>query len=383
MYICTLFRIGLIKNNVLFMRFRLLANLCLLSATQALHAQFQPNTANQLLQATGTLSIRGYGEVIGNQAIEGPGTWDARRFVLFTGYKYDANTAVVTEIEVEHATEVYLEQAFVQHRLRPGVNFRAGLMLIPMGIANEYHEPTTFHGAERPYVDQVVVPSTWRELAVGFQGFLPRYTLGYQVYAVNGLRSFDGQKALFTGDKGLRGGRQKGRQTLANHPGVVGKLEYGGLRNTLVSLSYYAGQTESPSDDAKAGRVDSTTVLLQMSSLDLRWATQRLQFRAQGTLAHLGGAEAYRFRTGSTIATWIGGAYAEGAVQVLPARSPYSCWAFSRYSFVQTGAEPVQLWTQGLSFFLNSGVVLKLDSQQRRTPSDVAWTVNSGFGFWF
>jgi hypothetical protein len=50
---------------------------------------------------------------------------------------------------------------------------------------------------------------------------------------------------------------------------------------------------------------------------------------------------------------------------------------------VQTGAEPVQLWTQGLSFFLNSGVVLKLDAQQRRAPSAVAWTVNSGFGFWF
>jgi len=374
---------GLIKNNVLFMRFRLLASLCLLSAAPALQAQFQPNTANQLLQTPGTLSIRGYGEVIGNQPLASQGTWDARRFVLFTGYKYDANTAVVTEIEVEHATEIYLEQAFFQHRLRPGVNLRAGLMLIPMGIANEYHEPTTFHGAERPYLDQLVVPSTWREVAAGFQGFLPRRTLGYQFYAVNGLRSFDGQKALFSGDKGLRGGRQKGRQTLAAHPGVVGKLEWGGLRNTLVSASYYAGQTESPTDDAKAGRMDSTTVFLQMASLDLRWAVQRFQFRAQGTLVHLGGAEAYRLRTSSNIASWIGGAYAEGAVQVLPARSPYSCWAFSRYSLVQTGAEPVRLWTQGLSFFLNSGVVLKLDAQQRRTPSAVSWTVNSGFGFWF
>jgi hypothetical protein len=374
---------GLIKNNVLFMRFRLLASLCLLSAAPALQAQFQPNTANQLLQTPGTLSIRGYGEVIGNQPLASQGTWDARRFVLFTGYKYDANTAVVTEIEVEHATEIYLEQAFFQHRLRPGVNLRAGLMLIPMGIANEYHESTTFHGAERPYLDQLVVPSTWREVAAGFQGFLPRRTLGYQFYAVNGLRSFDGQKALFSGDKGLRGGRQKGRQTLAAHPGVVGKLEWGGLRNTLVSASYYAGQTESPTDDAKAGRMDSTTVFLQMASLDLRWAVQRFQFRAQGTLAHLGGAEAYRLRTSSNIASWIGGAYAEGAVQVLPARSPYSCWAFSRYSLVQTGAEPVRLWTQGLSFFLNSGVVLKLDAQQRRTPSAVSWTVNSGFGFWF
>ncbi len=94
------------------MRFRLLASLCFLSAAKLVQAQFQPNTANQLLQASGMLSIRGYGECIGNQPLAGQGTWDARRFVLFTGYKYDANTAVVTEIEVEHATEIYLEQAF-------------------------------------------------------------------------------------------------------------------------------------------------------------------------------------------------------------------------------------------------------------------------------
>ena len=107
------------------MRFHRLANVYLLFSASALYAQFQPNTANQLLQASGTLSIRGYGECIGNQSLAGQGTWDARRFVLFTGYKYDANTAVVTEIEVEHATEIYLEQAFFQHRLRPGVNLRA------------------------------------------------------------------------------------------------------------------------------------------------------------------------------------------------------------------------------------------------------------------
>ncbi|MDG1252997.1 MAG: hypothetical protein P8N56_04895 [Schleiferiaceae bacterium] len=344
---------------------------------------FQPNTANQLLQASGTLSIRGYGECIGNQPFGAQGTWDARRLVLFTGYKYDANTAVVTEIEVEHATEIYLEQAFVQHRLHPGVNFRAGLMLIPMGIANEYHEPTTFHGSERPYLDHVVVPSTWRELGAGFQGFLPRYTMGYQAYVVNGLRSYDGQNALFNAENGLRSGRQKGRQTLAAHPSFTGKLEWAGLKNTIVSASYFVGQTESPEYNPKASGMDSTTVFLQMTSFDLRWARRRIHFRAQATFAHLGNAEAYRIRTVSTVSTWIGGGYGEASVQLLPERSSYACWAFSRYSYVQTGAQPVLLWTQGISFFLHSGVVLKADIQQRRMPDYVNWTANAGLGFWF
>ena len=47
---------------------------------------------------------------------------------------------------MEHVRELYVEQAFVQHNINPFLNFRAGLLLIPMGIVNEYHEPTTFNG---------------------------------------------------------------------------------------------------------------------------------------------------------------------------------------------------------------------------------------------
>ena len=50
---------------------------------------------------------------------------------------------------MEHVKELYVEQAFVQHNINEFLNFRAGLLLIPMGIVNEYHEPTTFNGVER------------------------------------------------------------------------------------------------------------------------------------------------------------------------------------------------------------------------------------------
>ena len=68
---------------------------------------------------------------------------DIQRLVLLFGYQFDERVQFVTEIEFEHEKEVYVEQAFVNYNLTQGLNIRAGLMLVPMGIINEFHEPTT------------------------------------------------------------------------------------------------------------------------------------------------------------------------------------------------------------------------------------------------
>ena len=51
-------------------------------------------------------------------------------------------------------------------------NLRAGMVLVPVGIINERHEPPTFHGVERTFVDTVIVPTTWRDTGVGAFGDL-------------------------------------------------------------------------------------------------------------------------------------------------------------------------------------------------------------------
>ena len=94
-------------------------------------------------------------------------------------------------------------------------------MLVPMGIVNEYHEPTTFNGTNRPSMDKSIIPTTWRELGIGVSGKFNSLSLGYQAYIFNGFQTTtsDG-KGVITGGKlggssGLRGGRQKERnQTL-------------------------------------------------------------------------------------------------------------------------------------------------------------------------
>ena len=78
-------------------------------------------------------------------------------------------------MEVEHANGMYVEQAFFsKHHFI--FDFRAGLILVPMGIVNEYHEPT-FNGVERPNLDGKIIQTTWRELGAGFTGKLSDYPL--------------------------------------------------------------------------------------------------------------------------------------------------------------------------------------------------------------
>ena len=106
------------------------------------------NIADRLLATDGKLTIGGYGEVHYNQPFSAEtrstGVLDVHRMVLLFGYNFNKRIQFVTELEFEHVSEVYVEQAFLQYKINKSISLRGGLLLIPMGIVNEYHEPTTF-----------------------------------------------------------------------------------------------------------------------------------------------------------------------------------------------------------------------------------------------
>ena len=148
--------------------------------------QKQLNAAQRLLSGNyaSTVTVGAYGEILYNQPEDSNGELDVQRLVLLFGYRFNDKTQFITEIEVEHVEEVFVEQAFVNYNVAPNVNLRGGLMLVPMGIINEFHEPTTFNGTERPAVDNVIVPTTWREIGLGVTGRFNSISLGYQAYYV-------------------------------------------------------------------------------------------------------------------------------------------------------------------------------------------------------
>jgi len=203
--------------------------------------------ASKVYRTEQGLSIGGYGEMLyeGFDSELDDGTdsdakdqLDFLRAILYFGYKFNDRILFNSEIEVEHASseeegEVSLEFAYLDFLLRPEVNFRAGLLLIPMGFINELHEPPVFLGARRPDAEQRLIPSTWRETGFGLFGDLGPFT--YRSYVVNGLDA-SGFSA-----SGVRGGRQQGSEALAEDFAWVTRVDYTGTPGLLVGGSFYTG----------------------------------------------------------------------------------------------------------------------------------------------
>jgi len=125
-------------------------------------------------------SIGGYGELHYNQVSSDDGDSeeiDFHRFVLFFGHEFTDRIRFFSEFELEHSLagdgapgEVELEQAYVEYGLNDNLAARTGLFLLPIGILNETHEPTTFYGVERNDVENIIVPTTWWEAGAGISG---------------------------------------------------------------------------------------------------------------------------------------------------------------------------------------------------------------------
>jgi hypothetical protein len=363
--------------------------------------QKQLNAAQRILSGNygQSVTVGAYGEMTYNQPEGKNGELDVQRLVLLFGYKFNDKTQFVTEVEFEHVQEVYIEQAFVNYAVGSNVSLRGGLMLVPFGIINEFHEPTTFNGVERPELDNVIVPSTWRELGFGVAGRFNELSLGYQAYVFNGFKStsFDGSggvNGVLKGSNGLRGGRQKGVQSTIDSPTLSVKFDYYGLPGLRLGLSGYFGDTQAD-DDVEEN--DGANIGISMLGLDARYAFQRFTARGQYVYGSLSGTEAYNNLTGNDLGSVLEGWYLEGAYNLLPQSKEQRLFAFLRYEQYDTHADTDGALlrndaynrndiTLGLSYHIAPGVVFKGDYQFRDNAlagSNVDNRLNFGLGVWF
>ncbi len=363
--------------------------------------QKQLNAAQRILSGNygKSVTVGAYGELTYNQPESNNGELDVQRLVLLFGYNFNDKTQFVTEVEFEHVEEVYIEQAFVNYSLSSNISFRGGLMLVPFGIINEFHEPTTFNGVERPELDNVIVPTTWRELGIGVTGRFNELSLGYQAYIFNGFKStsFDGSGGVngaLKGSNGLRGGRQKGIKSTVDSPTLSVKLDYYGLPGLRLGLAGYFGDTQAE-DDVEG--IDGANVGISMVGLDARYAFQRFTARGQYVYASLSDTEAYNNLTGKDLGSLMKGWYLEGAYNVLPQNKQQRLFAFLRYETYDTHADTDGNLvrndafnrtdiTTGLSYHIAPGVVFKGDYQFRDNElsgSNVDNRLNFGIGVWF
>ncbi|MBX2828695.1 MAG: hypothetical protein KTR22_11055 [Flavobacteriaceae bacterium] len=363
--------------------------------------QKQLNAAQRILSGNygKAVTVGAYGELTYNQPEGDNGELDVQRLVLLFGYKFNEKTQFVTEIELEHVEEVFVEQAFVNYAVGDNVSLRGGLMLVPMGIINEYHEPTTFNGVERPAVDNVIVPTTWRELGVGVTGRFPDASVTYQAYIFNGFKSTasdgeDGVTGFLAGSSGLRGGRQKAIKSTVDSPTFSTKVEYYGLPGLRLGLSGYFGQTQAADDVEEQ---DGANIGIAMVGLDARYAYQKFTARGQFVYSSLSDTDKYNALTGRDLGSALMGYYGEVGYNLLPLGAEQKLFAFARYEnydthastegdLVRNDAYNRTDITTGLSYHIAPGVVVKGDYQFRDNKvdgGDVKDRLNFGIGVWF
>jgi hypothetical protein len=357
-----------------------------------------PNAAAQA-PAQETTTIGGYGEIhyTNTSGRNTPAEINLRRFVVYLAHTFNDRLAFRSELELEDAKieggsaggEVALEQAFLDYHLSDRVTLRTGLVLPPVGIINETHEPPTFNGVDRPAFEHDVIPTTWRELGLGVVGTLPVEGLSYRLYLVNGLRA-----GGFTDAEGIRGGRQEGREASFANPSLTGRLEWvrPGLR---VGGSFWYGGTTAGDTLLGTGSFDAPVTVL---SADARYENRGASLRGVIATVSVGDAEQINAFYGTAVGSRISGGYIEGAYDLLrlASRTSQKLNAFVRYerynthSAVPTGttqnAELARrVTTVGLAYKPTWNTVFKGDYEIRRTAAGTAEgeTLRLGVGYQF
>lgn len=275
--------------------------------------------ASEVYRVNRGLSIGGYGEWYYTNYSQGvKSTFDDARAVIYVGYKFNDWILMNSEFEFEHGStgegseqkgEVSNEFAYLDFLLNPKSNVRTGLLLVPMGFINEIHEGPTFHGNRRPTVEQVIIPTTWREMGAGIWGQLAE-GLQYRMYGLNGLDA-----AGFT-SQGISEGRQNGTYSLAQDFAFTGRLDYympfvPGLQ---VGASSWVGN--SGQDNEYAGsRVNALT---QLYEGHIQWRYKGFEMRALGAVGSIGNAAQLSLAKKETIGSQNYGWYTEFAYDVMP-----------------------------------------------------------------
>jgi hypothetical protein len=373
------------------------------------HQQLSEQTGNPLqrvsvtgdYQASGEgetrLPVSGYMDFHVNKFRGEPARPDFHRFVLLFGHSFSTRIKFWSEFELEHSFvegrevggEIALEQAYLDFLIKPWLNVRAGMLLTPVGIINERHEPPSFNGVERPFVETVIIPSTWRELGFGFTGDLGR-GFRYRAYMISALDA-----SRFNAESGIQEGRTNGFDASFRNPAFVGRVEYAGVRRLTLGASFYTG---------KSGfNLVSVNPRVAIGSFDGRFSFRRFDFRglfANTWISHARELnEVLERQVGflQNVGRELRGYYAEPAVHVLPRRLRNDLILFTRYEKYNTqhrmpeGFVPLpqfnqSSWVAGVTYKPNADIAVKFDYSFNRNASTVVRAIDSinlGLGWWF
>lgn len=305
-------------------------------------------------------TIGGYGELHYNKLSAKDSSRDLdqidlHRFVLFFGHEFNEKTRFYSEFEVEHSLvgdtggdtpgEVEIEQAFIEFDLKKDLYAKAGLFLVPVGILNETHEPSTFYGVERNDVENIIVPSTWWEAGAGLNG---RFGSGWNwdVAFTSGLAMPTTGGSAFR----VRSGRQKVAEAIASDGAITGRLRYLGIPGLQAALTvqHQFDPSQVSGDGLDSGTLIEGHIDYRRGGFGLRALYARWDF--EGDAIEAAGADVQKgwyIEPSYRINNWLG--------------------VYTRYENIDAARDRdnFKQWEFGLNWWPHENVVIKFDYRNR------------------
>ena len=289
------------------------------------------------------VSLAGYGELLFTQNSGRTDVADALRTVLYFGYRFDERWLFHSEIELEHGTttdssgttssggEVSLEFGYLEYEACENLALRAGMVLVPVGLVNEQHEPTLFLPAQRAQTENRILPTTWREL--GVEAVATFGDCEAKWFVGTGL---DGEEFAASG---YRGGRQKGNRVAADDIATALRFDVQPCDAlTLGASGFYqrAGQ------DGLRGTTPIPELDTVIAEAHADWRPGPWIVRGLVASGWNDDAGAFAGATGRNLAERLFGAYAEIGLDVAPwlcRDSSAAVIPFVRYERIDTQAD--------------------------------------------
>ncbi len=322
--------------------------------------------AGSPMHHSGGVIVGGYGSMKYTN-LESGKKLDFHRFVLYFGKRISERVRFESELELEHAMAgasysgaVELEQAYLAFDLDADTTLYTGLFLIPAGIVNETHEPTTFYSVYRPKVEKYIIPTTWWE---GGAMLNRRLSGGWSVDVAvhSGLETSAGS------DYKIRSGRQRVSSALADSLATTGRLKWTGMPGVeLAATVLRQGDiTQGQDPQASGATLWSAHAILQRGPFGVRALIAEWRLDGDGPKAV--GADRQR------------GWYVE------PALRPWEKWGFFvRYETWNNkagdnGGEDTRQGNIGVNFWPHPDVVFKAEYQKQSGSDDDGVLLGMGY----